>query len=136
MGKSITVNTGERIEVKNEAGEVMGYFYFNPADPDIMRRCEEAQKKIEEIIDGVKDSPSSAELTAVNQGLKEQMTYILGRSAAETLFRYNSPLALMADGTIYGVYVFDIVYDFIKAELQERFDKAQQAAEKYTAKYR
>lgn len=37
--KSITANIGEKIEVKDNNGDIMGYFYFNPADPDIIRRC-------------------------------------------------------------------------------------------------
>ena len=32
MSKSITVNTGEKIEVRNTDGELMGFFYFNPAE--------------------------------------------------------------------------------------------------------
>lgn len=135
MAKSITVNTGERIEVKNTDGEIMGYFYFNPADPDIMRRCEEAQRNMGELSDSIKDNPTAEELTKVNSGLREQIAYILGNGAAETLFRYNSPLALMPDGTIYGVYVFDIICDFIKAEVEERMEKSKQQADKYTAKY-
>lgn len=135
MGKSITINTGERIEVRNTDGEIMGFFYFNPADPDIIRRCEEAQKRIGELTEGIQDNPTAEELSKVNLGLRDQMAHILGEGAADTLFRYNSPLALMADGTLYGLYVFDIIYDFIKAELQERAERSRRQADKYTAKY-
>lgn len=135
MSRSITVNTGEKIMVKNTDGEVMGYFYFNPADPDLMRRCDGAQKKIEEIYQGIKENPSAEEILKANEGLKEQMKYILGNSAADTLFRYNSPLAIMPDGELYGVYVFETVYEFIKTEMSERMEKAERQADKYTAKY-
>lgn len=135
MSRSITVNTGERIEVQNTDGEIMGYFYFNPADPDLMKRCEKAQEEIGKIQGEIRDNPTAEEITEVNQALREQMAYILGEGAADTLFRYNSPLALMEDGEVYGIYVFDIIYEFIKSEIQERMEKSKKQADKYTAKY-
>ena len=53
--KSITANIGEKIEVKDNNGDVMGYFYFNPADPDIIRRCNVVQDKLNELTNSISD---------------------------------------------------------------------------------
>lgn len=135
MSKSITVNTGEKIEVRNTDGELMGFFYFNPADPDLMRRSNEAYSKLTEILDKISDKPSTEEVETVNGEIRQQMAHILGESAADTLFLYNSPLAVMPDGTVYALYVFDIVCEFIQSEVNARVDKMQAQVDKYTAKY-
>lgn len=135
MARSITVNAGERIEVKNTDGEVMGYFYFNPGDPDLIRRCEEVQAETGKIVDSMKDGLTVEDLAQVNQKLLDQMANILGKGGVDTLFKYNSPLALMDDGSLYAVYVADIVFAFISEEVQARSEKMQQQADKYTAKY-
>lgn len=135
MAKSITVNTGEKIEVRNTDGELMGYFYFNPADPDLMRRCNESSEKINKIIECVGENPSSDGILKINAEIKEQMAIILGEDAANTLFLYNSPLAVMPDGSIYAIYVFDIVCRFIEEEVKNRTEKIAGQVNKYTAKY-
>lgn len=136
MSKSITVNTGEKIEVRNTDGELMGFFYFNPADPELMRRSEEAYQKLNEVIEGLSEKPNNEEVEKVNSEIRNQMANIVGENAAQTLFKYNSPLAVMPDGTIYALYVFDIVCEFIRSEVTSRVDKMQDQVDKYTEKYK
>ena len=113
MAKSITADIGEKIEIKSTDGETMGYFYFNPADPDIMRRCNIVSEKMEEIGKKIKDS-GTEEIDNINKEIKEQTAFLLGESASETLFRYNSPLAITPNGSIYALYIFDIILNFIE----------------------
>lgn len=135
MSRTITLNTGEKIEIRNTDGELMGYFYFNPADPKLIEKCDAAQKEIEKMMKETGEHPSLDDLHNINMGLQNQMEMILGKSASDTLFRYNSPLAVMQDGRIYGVYAFETVCNFVRAELLERFERSKEQAAKYTAKY-
>lgn len=133
--KSITANIGEKIEVKDNNGDVMGYFYFNPADPDIIRRCNVVQDKLNELTNSISDKGDINELEKVNLEIRKQMQFLLGESAGDTFFRYNSPLAITDEGILYAVYIFDIIYEFIRTEVNARSKKVKEAMEKYTRKY-
>lgn len=133
--KSITADIGEKIVIKNTDGEEMGHFFFNPADPDIMRRCNIVSEKMEEIGEQIKAGKSD-EIDNINKAIKEQTSFLLGESASETLFKYNSPLAITPNGSIYALYIFDIILSFIEEEVKERTKKTQKTMEKYTAKYK
>lgn len=133
--KSITADIGEKIVIKNTDGEEMGHFFFNPADPDIMRRCNIVSEKMEEISEQIKVGKAE-EIDNINKAIKEQTSFLLGESASETLFKYNSPLAITPNGSIYALYIFDIILNFIEEEVKERTKKTQKTMEKYTAKYK
>lgn len=134
MARSIIANIGEKIEVKNTAGETMGYFYFNPADVDLERRCEVASKRLDEISKEIKDG-TPEEIRKLNRDIRSQMEYLLGESAADTLFKYNSPLAVMPDGNIYAMYISEIIFKFIAEEVEARTRKSEKMIRKYTDKY-
>lgn len=133
--KSITADIGEKIVIKNTDGEEMGHFFFNPADPDIMRRCSIVSEKMKEIGKQIKLGETE-EIESINKAIKEQTSFLLGESASETLFKYNSPLAITPNGSIYALYIFDIILNFIEEEVKERTKKTQKTMEKYTAKYK
>lgn len=134
MARIITADIGEKIEVRSTSGETMGYFYFNPADIDLERRCDIAGKRMQEISEKLKTG-KAGEIWKVNEEIRNQMEFLLGESAAETLFKYNSPLAIMPNGNVYAVYVFGIITDFIAKEVKARAKKSKQMIEKYTEKY-
>lgn len=133
--KSITADIGEKIVIKNTDGEEMGHFFFNPADPDIMRRCNIVSEKMEEIGEQIKGGKAE-EIDNINKAIREQTSFLLGESASETLFKHNSPLAITPNGSIYALYIFDIILNFIEEEVKERTKKTQKTMEKYTAKYK
>lgn len=133
--KSITADIGEKIVIKNTDGEEMGHFFFNPADPDIMRRCNIVSEKMEEIGEQIKVGKAE-EIDNINKAIREQTSFLLGESASETLFKYNSPLSITPNGSIYALYIFDIILNFIEEEVKERTKKTQKTMEKYTAKYK
>lgn len=135
MARSITANIGEKIEIRNTENELMGYFYFNPADMDIIRRCDAASQNIEEIQKELNRNLDPAKIQEVNDKLRENLESIIGNKSASVLFEYNSPLAVMPDGTIYGIYLFDIIFNFISEEINARKKSAKQQMDKYTAKY-
>ena len=134
--KTVTANIGEKIEVKSTDGEIMGYFYFNPADPEIFERCNSVQEKLREITKTISDNASIEEVQKLNKEIRKQMEYLLGESASNTFFRYNSPLSITSNGSIYAIYIFDIIYDFISKEIAQRSKKVNAAMDKYTEKYK
>ncbi len=136
MSKSIRINTGERVNIENSDGELMGYFYFNPADVDMITRCDVVRKNLDKILDELKEAEAAEEaIIKANNGIREQMDYLLGNEAGKILFKYNSPISVMADGTIYGLYAFNAVAAFIEQEVTERSEKMKSQIDKYTAQY-
>lgn len=134
MARVITADIGEKIEVRSTSGETMGFFYFNPADVDLERRCRIVSKRMQEISEAIRKG-NSEEVWELNDKVRKQMEFLLGESAADTLFKYNSPLAIMPNGNIYAVYVFDIISKFIAEEVKARAQRSKKMIEKYTKKY-
>ena len=104
--------------------------------PEIFERCNSVQEKLGEITKTISDSASIEEVQKLNKEIRKQMEYLLGESASDTFFRYNSPLSITSNGSIYAIYIFDIIYDFISKEIAQRSKKVNAAMDKYTEKYK
>lgn len=135
MARSITVNTGEKIEVKNSDGELLGFFYFNPADVDMLRKCKEAENSLNGIMEEVKKDKTEENLEKLNTEIRKQVEAITSKEAGDIFFKYNSPLSIMADGAMYGLYVFNIICKFIEGEVGDRSNKMKEKFNQYTAQY-
>ncbi|MDO4649455.1 MAG: hypothetical protein Q4B26_12465 [Eubacteriales bacterium] len=128
MGK-IKLNTGERVEIVNSDDEVMGYFYFNPADLDILRRAKDVEKHLEALMKETTDENQDE----INAKIIDEFEYLINdKTCSRVLFKYNTPLSIMANGQLYMLYVFEAIATYIETVVTERADKM---VSKYTADY-
>ena len=136
MPRQITIDDREVIEIVNSQGAVTGSFLFNPADLDIVKRCE----KVVDFFDHFKlpEADSAENMDAIDTAskqVKEQFDYLLDSEASKTLFAHCNPFSPREDGTLYCEYVLDTIVKFIESELNTRSEKLKNRVNKYTRKY-
>ena len=117
-------------------GEMVASFRLNPTDVRLVRRCEEASKKISDIKKALPKEPGIDEVIAVDEEIEKVFSYVLGYNAGESLFGLISATTVLADGDIFANKVLDRIADTVGAEISKRKQKMMNKAKKYTGKYR
>lgn len=133
MSKQIILDDREYITIKNTRGEVTGGFYWNPADLDIVKRCEKVSEFFSSI--SAPETLDEAGVFQIADDIKNQFDYLLGEGAAAELFKHCNPLSPRPDGKLYAVYLLEIVLNYVKAEINDRVGKMSPGVEKYAGKY-
>lgn len=130
MARAITLESYEWIEIKDATGNVTGGFQWNPADLDIVKRCEEVISRFESLEDPGNDDEA---IYKVSDEIKKQFDYLLNTDAS-ALFPVN-PLSPRADGELYAEYVLGVLTKFIEDEMDVRIKRTNARIKKYTGKY-
>ena len=102
MSNVINVPTGlKKYDIADLDGNVLGSFYFNPADVDIVSRYDKAmesfEKKIEEV-QSVNIESLSEKYEKMKSIAYEMIDDIFNSNVAEKFFSIMSPFSLMEDG--------------------------------------
>lgn len=134
MARQITLDDREKIEIVNSEGEVTGWFWWNPSDLDIVKRCEKVMDFFEHMQVPQKGDTTET-LFALSDTIKQQFDYLISPGASESLFKYANPLSPREDGSLFAEYVLKQLVSFIESELNIRMKKTTANIEKYTAKY-
>ncbi len=134
MARQITLDDREKIEIVNSDEEVTGWFWWNPSDLDIVKRCEKVMDFFEHMQVPQKDDTTET-LFALSDTIKQQFDYLISPGASENLFKYANPLSPREDGSLFAEYVLKQLVSFIESELNIRMKKTTANIEKYTAKY-
>lgn len=132
MARQISLDEREWIEIVNSKKEVTGGFWWNPADMDIVKRCEKTIENFNNLEVTGKDENA---LFRTAEYIKEQFDYLISPGASEELFKHCNPLSPREDGTLYCEYVLDILVNFIESEMNTRVKRTTDRIEKYTKKY-
>lgn len=134
MARQIVLDDRERIEIINSDGEVTGEFYWNPADLDIVKRCEKVIEFFDhlEVPEGKNNTDT---LFTLSDSIKNQFDYLISPGASESLFKHANPLSPREDGSFFAEYVLNQLISFIETELNVRMKKTTARIEKYTEDY-
>ena len=94
---SISIDLGlKSYTIEDAEGNEVGVIRFNPSDPGLLARWEEASEQMRELTkEPVTDAAGIAEL---DKRIKEQMDYAFGTPVSEVLFQSVSSLAMCANG--------------------------------------
>lgn len=133
MARQITLDSREKIEIVNSDGDVTGFFWWNPTDFDIAKRCE----KVLEFFDNFKmpDGEEENKLFEMTDQVKQQFNFLLdSKDAADELFQCN-PFTLREDGTLFCEYVLEVLVQYIESEMNRRIERSSNKVKKYTDKY-
>lgn len=140
MSNVINVPTGlKKYDIADLDGNVLGSFYFNPADVDIVSRYDKAmesfEKKIEEV-QSVNIESLSEKYEKMKSIAYEMIDDIFNSNVAEKFFSIMSPFSLMEDGRSFLEVVVQAIGKVIENENGQRVKKAEIKISKVTAKYR
>lgn len=141
MAEALTINidTGiETVEIKNELGDVIGSFRFNPSDTNMAYRAEEAIAAINNLkIDEEKlrdlTSPESKEFCKF---IGQQFDFVLGFEVADDIFRNLGVLSLVRNGDYYFEKAFEGIVGYVEKVTKQRVNKKLTRINKATAKYK
>ena len=117
------------VPVKNQLGEQIGVFRFDPTDIGMVTRYEEISGKfdtmLKELTDSGPDADPITQLKAAGDKIIDAMDYILGGNSREAFFSTTHPLSPV-NGRFYCEEVFEIVGAFIAKRFEaesKRIDK-------------
>ena len=117
----------------DEEGEVFSSFQMNPTDVNLAKRCEEVSAKYSTMQE--RSLTNISEVAEYCAELEEQICYILGYDARESIFGEISALTVLPDGKLFAIVVLETIAEKVRPEIEKRTKKAAAAVKKHTAKY-
>lgn len=124
-----TIDTGdEEYILQDKYGAEICKIRFNPADTGIARRYKEALQNIDNA--DIPETDDLEEVFAMDEFLKKQFSFILGRECAGGAFEKTSPLSVLSDGRFYFEAVLDVVAQIIGTTVENRYKKARAKIDK------
>ena len=99
------------VPVRNQLGEQIGVFRFDPTDVNIVKRYNEASEKFAEILNGIDGEDANA-FDEAGEKIIEFLDYVLGGNSREAFFAQTHPLSPQ-DGRFYCEQVFEMIGNFI-----------------------
>ena len=111
---------------------------FNPNDPSILTRLEEATKKIEMAVNEIdtKNSTEGELIEKIKNIVCEQIDYIFHAKVGADMFTFCHPLATRPNGETYMIYVINAISKVIKRDVEAAERKAAERMSKHLDKYR
>lgn len=135
---TLTVNTGAMlIDIKNEKGRKIGEFEFIPTDSNIIYRFE----AVVDFFNSVKlkenptDEEAIQEMKQLSESFREQINYLLGGNAADTIFQQCGPLTIITNGDFFVENVLEGIGNLIEQATKQRIQKKLNKIRKVTGKY-
>lgn len=138
MGNTITINDGlKTYEIKNQKGELLGEFSFNPMDSNLIERYNEGIKKLEakeKEMSGKKDL-SLEEIIEEDNFIKQTIDEILNAPVSEKFFSIMGVRSVI-NGKFYFEFVLEVLGRIIKEEANKQKLAMQKRIEKYGKKFK
>lgn len=137
------LNTGKSVAIPIEfvdRGETEN-IYFNPADPDLVIRFDEMEKRVTEQLEGLKDFELNADGTPkdrssvelfqqTRQIICDEIDRAFNGEVSSVIFKYCNPFAL-----VNGNYFVLQFLEAITPEMEKHIKKERAKVDKHLAKY-
>ena len=133
----LTVDDGRiKVPVKNNYGDEIGVFYFNPTDINILDRYNKAIEDFENVADTVSkiDVENNDELAKATEQVYAICNYIFDGDVANAFFGKINPFTPI-NGMLYFEKVIDSISQFISAQIDKENAQVEKRIKKYTKKY-
>lgn len=119
--------------------------YFNPADPDLMRRFHDFENNLAKKMNEMKDfelneegQPKEAVYVKEYQLMLDvfckELDYALGGEISKVVFKYCSPLAIV-NGEFFVVQFIRAILPEIEKHVKKAIDTKNKKCDKYLKKY-
>jgi len=147
LDEIIVVSDGKRtIPIKNQIGEQIGVFRYNPTDLNMVNRYREVADKIDDIVKPLEnvgitaegegeDSESIDAVNEVEEKLIEVMDYMLDGNSREAFFTKTHALTPVG-GQFYFEKVFEAIGLYLEKIFDVEFKTMDGRVEKHTHGYR
>lgn len=123
---TLAIDTGdETFCITNAKGEAIAELTFNPADVGIGIRYKEASEHLK----ALKDS-SIDDVLQLDEMLRKEFAFLLGRDNVSEAFSKISPLALLKDGRWFFEALMETVSGIIDKTTEERMKKTEERIQK------
>ena len=134
------------IPIRNQNGEEMGTFRFNPTDINVVNRYNEMADKFEEIlqplvnfdIDSNGEAGDMAAVDALNtaeNGIIDLFDYVFDGNSRESFFKTIHAFA-PTNGKFYCEVVYEAIGNFISKSFEQETKKLRFRVQNYTHGYR
>lgn len=123
-----------------ETGRILGTIHINTNDMNIGQRALDAQKKIDQYIkesekianEAKTDEEAIAQLTAIDNQIKEQLDYLFDSPVSETVFKGLHCLNIN-NGKYFVETFLEMIMPVINADLEESIKASEKRIRKYTS---
>ena len=134
------------VPIRNQLGDELGVFRFNPTDFNIIKRYKEVRDKFDDIVkplteanisvDGEgEDDESTRIITEAENNLIELMNYMLGGNAGEAFFSKTNAFT-PTNGEFYCARALDAIGQFIARKFSVEIEAMNKRVGKHTHGYR
>lgn len=139
---AIVVDDGRvRVPIRNEHGDEVGMFYFNPTDLGIVDRFRTASDKfgnvvapLENLSDDATEDEQFEALGEAKERLYRVCDELFGGNMSEAFFGNINPFS-PTDGVFYCEKVLNAVSDFVSQQFGKETSKINSRVQKYTKDY-
>lgn len=147
----VVINDGRRkVTIKNQNGDVIGSFRFNPTDINIVNRYNESADKFADVVRPLSDYDINAQgegegteaaevLNQAEAKLVELMNYILDGDFGKAFFSKTHAFAGVEDGDevkFYCEVAFDVIGKYISQKFDAETKKLERKLDKHTHGYK
>ena len=145
--EEIIVSDGKKsIPIKNQIGELIGVFRYNPTDLNMVNRYREVADKIDDIVKPLEnvgitvegegeDEESIEAVNEVEKRLIEVMDYMLDGNSREAFFAKTHALTPVG-GSFYFEKVFEAIGLYLEKIFDVEFKTMSKREDKHTHGYR
>lgn len=135
----LKVNTGAvQYRIEDENGEKIGTLTFNPSDTGMLTRYNSVIDFLSNVKfdDTASDEMKIEEIKKIEDGIAEQIDFLLGYKNADELFAKCKPLTPLQNGEFYFENVISAIGTLIEKATNQRVKKRIAKIEKGVEKYK
>jgi hypothetical protein len=124
-----------KFRLTDEDGDAVASFRLNPADARTLKGLETACAEAQKMAEAAPAVATTDDIATYNDKLEGIVCNGLGIKR-DSVFGVIPGTTILPDGDLYAVHVLGTVADVMAPEIAKRKGKMQDAAAKYTAKYK
>ena len=124
-----------KFRLTDEDGDAVASFRLNPADARMLKGLETACAEAQKMAENAPSVATTDDIAAYTDKLEGIICGGLGIKH-DSVFGVIPGTTILPDGDLYAVHTLGIVADAMAPEIAKRKGKMQNAAAKYTAKYK
>lgn len=133
---AIKIDLGLRkYELQDEDGSTLGTISFNPSDPGMLPRWEEAKRRVTELTAEAANIDSVAAVGDLDNQIKAAIDYAFGGPVSAVVFQGVSSLAVCPDGALVVEKVIEALLPVIEEAMKAAAKESHQRVAKRTGKY-
>lgn len=105
----------------DENGKVLGQITFDPKDVGIVKRFDNVTKRLDNLIEDIKDKTKEEYSKEIDAFMYENMDYLLNSKISEVVFSILKPSVVLESGQFFFEQVLEVLGTIIEKENKRRF---------------